>query len=94
MGQGRPLVSHAFPDRTDRFVSLPGICGNGQIADRLRHLGPTSGTPGCIRIDGARHRADPPRSGPATGPRYFPPSIASYPGDGRPAAVPRLIIRE
>lgn len=49
---GNPLVNHAFPDRSDRFVSLRVICGNGQTADRLRHVCSTFGTPGCIQIDG------------------------------------------
>lgn len=49
---GNPLVNHAFPDRSDRFVSLRVICGNGQTADRLRHVCSTFGTPGCIPIDG------------------------------------------
>jgi hypothetical protein len=49
---GNPLVSHIFPDRTDRFVSLRVICWNGQTADRLRHVCSTVGTLGCIQVNG------------------------------------------
>ena len=49
---GNPLVGHTFPDRADRVVGLRVICWNGVIADRLRHVCSTVGTPGCLQING------------------------------------------
>ena len=49
---GSPLVSHTFPDRADRVVGLRVICWNGEIADRLRHVCSTIGTPGCLQVNG------------------------------------------
>ncbi|MFZ5636945.1 MAG: hypothetical protein ACOY82_10235 [Pseudomonadota bacterium] len=49
---GSPVVGHTFPDRTDRVVSLRVICWNGDIADRLRHVCSTVGTPGCLKVNG------------------------------------------
>lgn len=49
---GNPLVSHAFPNNQDRFVSLTAICWSGETATRLRHVCTQFGTLGCLKVDG------------------------------------------
>lgn len=49
---GNPVASHAFPNGQDRLVNLRVICGNGDVADRLRHVCTTVGTPGCLQVNG------------------------------------------
>jgi hypothetical protein len=49
---GNPVVSHAFPNNQDRFVSLNVICWSGETATRLRHVCTQFGTLGCIKVNG------------------------------------------
>lgn len=49
---GSPTTSHLFANGQDRLVNLRVICWNGDIADRLRHVCTTVGTPGCLQVNG------------------------------------------